>query len=155
VSPSRFYPRPQTGWIFFVTLAFMAYAIARRTQMRKRFGMPHGTWRIVAHDTYAWVCCTLCALCQEARTLSYNNVIDGRWLGPAVSLNGLDLASDMEKAQANAAEAAAEAAGIAGAASSARMAAALSGGSSIGASYGVMPSGAVAQGGMLADSDSD
>jgi hypothetical protein len=54
----------------------------------------------VAHDFYAWVCCTLCALCQEARTLSYNNVIDGRWLGPQASLNGLDLASDMEKALA-------------------------------------------------------
>ena len=54
----------------------------------------------MAHDFYAWVCCTLCALCQEARTLSYNNVIDGRWLGPQASLNGLDLASDMEKALA-------------------------------------------------------
>ena len=54
----------------------------------------------MAHDLYAWVCCTLCALCQEARTLSYNNVIDGRWLGPQASLNGLDLASDMEKALA-------------------------------------------------------
>ncbi len=29
-----------TGWVFFVTLAFMAYATFRRYQMRKKFGFP-------------------------------------------------------------------------------------------------------------------
>lgn len=72
--------------------------------MRKKFGFPYGTWKIVASDLYAWVCCTLCAVCQEARTLSYNNVVDGRWLGPQVTLKGLDIASELERAQAAAAD---------------------------------------------------
>ena len=74
--------------------------LVRSRVVLTRARLADGTWKIVAHDFYAWVCCTLCALCQEARTLSYNNVIDGRWLGPQASLNGLDLASDMEKAMA-------------------------------------------------------
>jgi len=99
-----------------------------------------GTWKIVAHDLYAWVCCTLCAVCQEARTLSYNNVIDGRWLGPQASLNGLDLASDMEKAQAYQA-AKAEIASHASHASSLRLAAMLGGEQGAGADYGEEPAG--------------
>ena len=92
----------------------------------------------MAHDLYAWVCCTLCALCQEARTLSYNNVIDGRWLGPQASLNGLDLASDMEKAMAYQA-AKAEIASHASHASNLRLAAMLG----AGADYGEEPAGEV------------
>ncbi len=107
----------------------------------------------MVHDLYAWVCCTLCALCQEARTLSYNNVIDGRWLGPAVSLQGLDLASDMEKAltaQAEAAEAAAAEASSTGIARLAAMQGAYGGGRD----YGVAPAGEVS-GGMLGTDDED
>jgi hypothetical protein len=170
---------PQTGYIFIVTVVFWIYAIARRYQMRKKFGMPRkhtpsahtlllpcmrclhgahdefvptwlrladGTWKIVAHDVYAWMCCTLCALCQEARTLSYNNVIDGRWLGPAVSLNGLDLASEMEKAQALQAEAAMSAEG-----SSARIAG-LGGG---GSQYGLAAAGDPADDGLLPTDDDE
>ena len=165
----------QTGYIFIVTLAFMAYAIMRRYQMRKKFGFPRacprrawescraltpraradGHWKIWASDVYAWVCCTLCALCQEARTLSYNNVIDGRWLGPAVSLNGLDLASDMERAQATAAEAAA-AEGAVNNASSARLAALGAAAYGSGSQYGVAAAGEPAGDGMLSgDSDDD
>ena len=29
-----------TGWVFFVTVAFFVYAVYRRHQMRKKFGMP-------------------------------------------------------------------------------------------------------------------
>ena len=112
-----------------------------------------GTWKILAHDAYAWVCCTLCALCQEARTLSYNNVIDGRWLGPAVSLNGLDLASDMEKAQAMAA-ANAEAAASMLPSKSGSSFTLFSNSSSHGANYGVAAAGEVEPGGLLGD-DSD
>ncbi len=82
----------------------MCYAAYRRYEMRKKFGFPSGTWRIMAEDLYAWVCCTFCAVCQEARTLAYNNVVDGRWLGPQVTLKGLDIAGELERAQAAAAE---------------------------------------------------
>ncbi len=112
-----------------------------------------GTWKIIAEDAYAWVCCTLCALCQEARTLKYNNVVDGRWLGPAVSLNGMDLASAMEKAQA--AQASAAEAANAGTASSARLAA-LSAAAGPRGGGGVEAAGDAAEGGMLSnDSDDD
>jgi hypothetical protein len=94
----------QTGYLAIITGLFMLYSTYRRYQMRKKFGFPTGTWKIVASDLYAWVCCTLCAVCQEARTLSYNNVMDGRWLGPQVTLKGLDIASELERAQAAAAE---------------------------------------------------
>lgn len=94
-----------TGYVFIVTLFFMAYCTYRRWQMRVAFGFPTGSswsdstrWKLLATDTYAWVCCSFCALCQEARTLSYNNVIAGRWLGPQVSGAALDLAGDMESA---------------------------------------------------------
>lgn len=85
-----------------VTCVFMLYAAYRRYQMRRKFGFPSGHWKIAALDVYAWCCCTLCALCQESRTLAYNNVIGGRWLGPEITLagDGLDLASDMSKALA-------------------------------------------------------
>jgi hypothetical protein len=29
-----------TGWVFFVTVSFFIYAVYRRHQMRKKFGMP-------------------------------------------------------------------------------------------------------------------
>ena len=93
-----------TGYLSIILALFLLYSAFRRHQMRKKFGFPTGTWKIVASDLYAWVCCTLCAVCQEARTLSYNNVVDGRWLGPQVTLKGLDIASELERAQAAAAE---------------------------------------------------
>jgi len=56
----------------------VAYAAKRRTQMREKFGIagsPTG-------DLFSWLCCTACALCQESRTLSHNNVDEGEWVGP-------------------------------------------------------------------------
>jgi len=89
-----------TGYLLVVTLAFILYAAARRLQMRLKFGLPALTWRTAASDVAAWLCCTLCVVCQEARTLSYNNVDGGRWHGPQVTLRGRDIAIEFEKAQA-------------------------------------------------------
>ena len=33
-------------------------------------------------DFFAWSCCLPCAVCQETRTLTKNNVEDGVWYGP-------------------------------------------------------------------------
>ena len=53
------------------------YAARQRTLMRQKFLIPGSKWR----DLWTWLCCPLCALCQETRTLRANNVRDGEWGG--------------------------------------------------------------------------
>ncbi|KAK9841707.1 hypothetical protein WJX74_010546 [Apatococcus lobatus] len=53
------------------------YAARRRTLMRQKFLIPGSK----CCDLWSWLCCPLCALCQETRTLRANNVRDGQWGG--------------------------------------------------------------------------
>ena len=92
-----------TGYLFILCFLFMLYSAVRRHQMRVKFGFPNHSWKTAAWDVYAWVCCTLCVVCQEARTLRYNNVEDGAWHGPEITLRGRDIAAEIERAQAAAA----------------------------------------------------
>jgi hypothetical protein len=64
--------------LFFLSGAAVLYAASRRTQIREALGIS-GSFR---RDLWAWACCAPCALCQETRTLWYNNVTGGQWLGP-------------------------------------------------------------------------
>ena len=64
-------------WI--LVSAFALYAGYRRHQLRQRFRIEGSE----ACDYAAWLCCPMCALCQETRTLAHNRVEDGIWLGPA------------------------------------------------------------------------
>ncbi len=63
-----------------VASAFALYAAWRRAALRRRFGISARGGACA--DVTAWLCCPACALCQETRTLSHNNVTAGFWLGP-------------------------------------------------------------------------
>ena len=53
------------------------YAARQRTLMRQKFVIPGSKSR----DLWTWLCCPMCALCQETRTLRLNNVRNGEWGG--------------------------------------------------------------------------
>jgi len=93
-----------TLFLFFLTCLFVLYSSVRRYQLRLKFGFPNASWRAPAHDLFAWACCTLCVVCQEARTMRYNNVEDGIWHGPQITLRGQDIAGEIAAAQAAAVE---------------------------------------------------
>lgn len=50
-----------------LAILFLLYAGARRTQLRRRMGIPGN----VLTDQAAWLCCAPCALCQETRTVAH------------------------------------------------------------------------------------
>jgi hypothetical protein len=64
--------------MWLISWAFFAYAGWRRVQMRRRFALPGDDVR----DYVTWLCCPMCALCQEGRTLAHNRVDNGIWVGP-------------------------------------------------------------------------
>ncbi|GMH39631.1 hypothetical protein BSKO_07529 [Bryopsis sp. KO-2023] len=49
-----------------------------RCSLRKQYNLPGDD----CQDCMLWCCCIPCALCQETRTLAYNNVENGEWEGP-------------------------------------------------------------------------
>jgi Cys-rich protein (TIGR01571 family) len=59
-------------------LLLVVWAARRRTAMRGAFGIPGSC----GGDCCAWLCCGVCALAQETRTLMHNNCYAGQWLGP-------------------------------------------------------------------------
>ena len=50
-----------------------AYGGWRRTQIRKKFGIPGEE----VSDHLSWLCCPSCALCQELRTMEAYNIENG------------------------------------------------------------------------------
>ena len=74
------------GGIVTLTLFVLGvvYATYRRKQIREKFGIPGS----VLSDCCQWCWCSSCALCQETRTLWYNNVNEGVWLGPSITGRG-------------------------------------------------------------------
>jgi Cys-rich protein (TIGR01571 family) len=75
-------------FLWMITWAFFVYAGWRRIQLRRRFGLPGDDVR----DYTAWVLCPLCAVCQEARTLEHNRVVEGVWHGPGAAAAAQHLA---------------------------------------------------------------
>lgn len=56
------------------TLFGLVYAARKRTLMRQKFSIPGSP----ARDLLAWLCCSMCALCQETRTMQAH-VRNGEW----------------------------------------------------------------------------
>ena len=50
-----------------------AYCGWRRTQIRKKFGIPGDE----VSDHLVWLCCPTCTLCQELRTMEAYNIENG------------------------------------------------------------------------------
>lgn len=75
---------------FFLLVVFwiIGVAIATRTRMQMRKSLKiHGSNvgfedSTACEDCMLWVLFPKCAACQEARTLAYNNVLNGVWNGP-------------------------------------------------------------------------
>lgn len=61
----------------FTVIAGLVYFARRRTAIRERFGIAGSR----LGDFLSWMCCPLCSLCQEHRTLASNNVEGGHWFG--------------------------------------------------------------------------
>lgn len=49
-------------------LVFLVYAGFRRTQLRRRLGIPGS----LCEDQLMWLCCSSFALCQETRTVAHH-----------------------------------------------------------------------------------
>jgi Cys-rich protein (TIGR01571 family) len=60
------------------SLALAVWAARRRSAMRRAFGIPGSC----GGDCAVWLCCGVCALAQETRTLMHSNCYAGHWLGP-------------------------------------------------------------------------
>mmetsp|Transcript_21205 Transcript_21205/g.63812 ORF Transcript_21205/g.63812 Transcript_21205/m.63812 type:complete len:342 (+) Transcript_21205:254-1279(+) len=64
-------------WTIAYFLLVVFYGAAQRTQMRQRFGIEGSRMG----DFCTWFWCMQCALCQESRTMTVNNVENGVWQG--------------------------------------------------------------------------
>ncbi|GMH41890.1 hypothetical protein BSKO_09800 [Bryopsis sp. KO-2023] len=62
--------------------AFVALGWYNRNSLRQKYGLPGNN----CTDCLLWFFCSPCAVCQESRTLDYNNVENGVWMGPDVML---------------------------------------------------------------------
>jgi len=67
--------------VFLFTICLFLYAGWRRGQIRRRYGLSGDVMR----DYLAWIFCSPCALCQEARTVHNYRILAGSWLGPIQS----------------------------------------------------------------------
>lgn len=65
------------------------YGAARRTEIRERFHIKGSR----LGDICTWFWCSMCAICQEARTLQVNNVVEGVWHGPTIAADMTDAPS--------------------------------------------------------------
>lgn len=60
------------GVSFYVSaLIFVVIATVHRQQIRKNYGIPHGTCRTCTEDACTWTWCSCCATMQEAMEIQY------------------------------------------------------------------------------------